>query len=102
MHFNSNNKEALNITGLLIKNGFKAKLIQTNDGFNLNNLLEVRFFLGILKSMDDSLSISDENWARSKTELSRKFVNSSKLEICKNIIKDFESTNIRINYLHLD
>jgi ATP-dependent DNA helicase RecQ len=52
--------------------------------------------------MDDSLSISDENWARSKTELSRKFVNSSKLEICKNIIKDFESTNIRINYLHLD
>ena len=29
------NKEALNITGLLIKNGFKAKLIQTNDGFNL-------------------------------------------------------------------
>ena len=48
------NKEALNITGLLIKNGFKAKLIQTNDGFNLYNLLEVRFFLGILKSMDDS------------------------------------------------
>lgn len=92
------NKEALNITGLLIKNGFKAKLIQTNDGFNLYNLLEVRYFLGILKSKDDSPSISDENWARSKTELFRKFANSSKLEICRNLIKDFGSTNTRIKY----
>ncbi len=92
------NKEALNITGLLIKNGFKAKLIQTNDGFNLYNLLEVRYFLGELKLLDDSPSISDENWAKSKTELCRKFATSSKLEICKNIIRDFESTNTRIKY----
>ncbi|MBN1185875.1 MAG: RecQ family ATP-dependent DNA helicase [Bacteroidales bacterium] len=92
------NKEALNITGLLIKNGFKAKLIQTNDGFNLYNLLEVRFFLGLLKSMDDSPTISDENWARSKTQLYKRFINSSKLNICKNIISDFESTNTRIKY----
>jgi ATP-dependent DNA helicase RecQ len=92
------NKEALNITGLLIKIGFKSKLIQTNDGFNLYNLLEVRYFLGKLKSIDDSPSISDETWARSKTELFRKFANSSKLEICRNIIRDFESTNTRIKY----
>jgi len=92
------NKEALNITGLLIKNGFKAKLIQTNDGFNLYNLLEVRFFLGILKSMEDSPSISDENWTKGKSELFRKYSNSSRLEICKNIITDFESTNTRIKY----
>ena len=51
-----------------------------------------------LKSMDDSPSISDESWARSKTELFRKFGNSSKLEICRNIIRDFESTNTRIRY----
>jgi ATP-dependent DNA helicase RecQ len=92
------NEEALNITGLLIKNGFKAKLIQTNDKFNLFNLLEVRFFLGLLKSGEDSPSISDENWAKSKKELLKKFVYSSKLEVCKNIIRDFESTNTRIKY----
>ena len=92
------NKEALNITGLLVKDGLKAKLIQTNDGFNLFNLLEVRYFLGKLKSMDDSPSISDETWSKSKTELLRKFSSSSKLEICKNIIKEFESTNTRIKY----
>ncbi len=92
------NKEALNITGLLIKNGFKAKLIQTNDGFNLYNLLEVRYFLGKLKSIEDSPSISDENWAKCKTDLFRKFANSSKLEICRILIRDFESTNTRIKY----
>ena len=92
------NKEALNITGLLLKHEFKAKLIQTNDGFNLYNLVEVRFFLEILKSIDDSPSIGDDSWSKSKTELSRKFGQSSKLEICKNIIRDFEFTNTRIKY----
>ena len=38
------NEEALQITGLLSKNGMPAKLIQTNDGFSLYNLAEVRFF----------------------------------------------------------
>ncbi len=42
------NDEALQITGLLVKNGLQAKLIQSNDGFNLYNLLEVRFFLSSL------------------------------------------------------
>ena len=34
------NYEALQVTGLLINNGMKAKLIQSNEGFNLYNLLE--------------------------------------------------------------
>jgi ATP-dependent DNA helicase RecQ len=48
--------------------------------------------------MDDSPSISDENWTKSKTELFKKFGKSSKIEICNNIIRDFESTNTRIKY----
>ena len=39
------NDEAMQITGLLVKSGMQAKLIQTNDGFSLYNLLEVRFFI---------------------------------------------------------
>ncbi len=39
------NDEALQITGLLLKNGMQAKLIQSNDGFSLQNLLEVRFLI---------------------------------------------------------
>ena len=92
------NKEALNITGLLVRNGLRAKLIQSNDDFNLYNLLEVRFFIDQLKTGGDTPAISDENWGRSKTELLRKFASSSKIEICKNIIRDFEATNTRIKY----
>ena len=38
------NEEALQITGRLLKNQVKAKLIQTNDSFNLYDLKEIRYF----------------------------------------------------------
>lgn len=92
------NIEALYVTGLLNRNGLRAKLIQTNDGFNLINILEVRTLLEILKSDDDSPSISDEKWESAKIEISRKYSQSSNFYICKNIIREFESTNTRIKY----
>jgi len=92
------NEEALQITGLLLKNGMQAKLIQTNDGFNLYNLLEVRFFLNYLNLADDVFIISDDVWANAKRELINEFHNSTKLEVCMNIIKDFEVTNPKKKY----
>ena len=92
------NEEALQITGLLLKNQLPAKLIQTNDGFNLYNLSEVRYFLDRLNLTDDGFIISDETWENAKQELANKFRNSIKLEICGNIIKDFEATNTKKKY----
>ena len=92
------NEEALQITGLLVKNGMQAKLIQENNGFSLYNLLEVRFFLNHLNLADDVFTISDEIWESAKRALKDKFQNSTKLEICNNIIKDFEATNPKIKY----
>lgn len=92
------NEEALQITGLLLKNGMQAKLIQTNDGFSLQNLLEVRFFLSQLNLADDVFVISDDIWDNAKRELRNKFQNSTKLEVCNNIIKDFEATNPKKKY----
>ncbi len=92
------NEEALQITGLLLKNGMQAKLIQSNDGFSLYNFLEVRFFLNQLNFGDDVFIISDEVWANAKRELRNNFGNSSKLEVCNNIIKDFEATNPKKKY----
>jgi ATP-dependent DNA helicase RecQ len=92
------NEEALQITGLLLKNGMQAKLIQTNDGFSLQNLLEVRFFLSQLDLADDVFVISDDVWDNAKRELRNKFQNSTKLEVCNNIIKDFEATNPKKKY----
>jgi ATP-dependent DNA helicase RecQ len=92
------NEEALQITGLLLKNNMRAKLIQTNDGFNLYNLLEVRYFLSRLNLGDDIFIINDEVWENAKRELILKFRNSTKIEICNNIIKDFETTNPKKKY----
>ena len=92
------NEEALQITGLLLKNNMQAKLIQTNDGFNLSNLLEVRYFLSRLNLADDIFIINDEVWENAKREFILKFRNSTKFEICNNIIKDFETTNPKRKY----
>lgn len=92
------NEEAQQITGLLLKNNVPARLIQTNDSFNLYNLLEVRFFLQSLNLNEDTYIIPEEDWERAKQELLNRYQGSSKLEICKNIIRDFEATNPKRKY----
>lgn len=92
------NEEALQITGLLLKNEMQAKLIQTNDGFSLYNLLEVRFFLNQLNLADDVFIISDDVWVNAKRELIDKFRHSTRLEVCMDILKDFEATNPKKKY----
>ncbi len=87
------NDEALQVTGLLLKNGLQAKLIQSNDRFYLHNLLEVRFFLDELKFEGDASIISDEIWENAKKEFTKRFQRSSRYEICNSIIKEFEAAN---------
>jgi ATP-dependent DNA helicase RecQ len=89
------NDEASKIAGLIIKLGLKARLIQENDGFNLYNLFEVRFFVDQLQLAADSVVISDDNWANARRKAESKFKSSNKLEILKKIITDFESTSGR-------
>ncbi|HRQ30355.1 MAG TPA: RecQ family ATP-dependent DNA helicase, partial [Saprospiraceae bacterium] len=92
------NEEALQIAGLLLKNGFQARLIQSNDGFSLYNLYEVRFFLTQLNITDDVFILNDDAWEAGKTALKKRFSGSNKLEICINLIKDFEETNPKKKY----
>jgi len=87
------NEEAIKVTGLLLNNGIKAKLIQSNEGFSLYHLVEVRFLLNKVDLGADIYIISDEVWENAKRDLINTFCDSTKLEICLNIIKDFESTN---------
>jgi len=96
------NEEASQITGLLLRNGMKAKLIQTNDSFGLNNLLEVRYFLTQLRISEGLFTIGDEAWSSAKKSLGNEFRNSSKLDICNNIIRDFEVTHPRKYLSDLD
>ncbi|HEX8376836.1 MAG TPA: RecQ family ATP-dependent DNA helicase [Pedobacter sp.] len=92
------NEEAFQVAGLLTKKGLQAKLIQSNDGFNLFNLVEVRFFLAQLQLDNDVFTISDEVWENAKRALVNKFKSSSKFELYYNLIKDFEATNVRRKY----
>jgi ATP-dependent DNA helicase RecQ len=87
------NDEALQITGFLLRKGMQARLIQTNEGFSLNKLCEVRFFLDRINLSDDVFIISDDIWENAKRELFSKFQRSTRLELCRNIISDFEATN---------
>jgi ATP-dependent DNA helicase RecQ len=92
------NEEALKITGLLSKKGFSAKLVQSNNGFNLYDLLEVRYFLDQFKLAEDVNIINDDMWADAKWKLKEKFGGSSNWEICKNLIRDFELANPKSKY----
>ena len=92
------NEEALQITGLLVKNGMRAKLIQSNEGFNMYNLLEVRNFLSRLNLTEDTYTIGDDTWKNAKRRLTERVGSSLNLEICTNIIKEFEAANPKTKY----
>jgi len=47
---------------------------------------------------EDVFVISDEIWTTAKTALQKEFHKSSKLELCHNIIKDFEAINPKRKY----
>ena len=93
------NDEALQITGLLLRNGLPAKLIQSNDGFSVFNLAEVRYFLSVLKLQNDNITIDNDIWTDAKRKLLAEYGQSSKLNVCKSIIIDFEATNPKSKYI---
>lgn len=92
------NEEALQTTGSLNYKGMPAKLIQTNDGFSLFNLWEVRFFLNQLNLTNEVSIIGNEDWENAQRALRNTFGKSSRLDICTNLIKDFEATNPKQKY----
>ncbi|NLN49553.1 MAG: ATP-binding domain-containing protein, partial [Clostridiales bacterium] len=92
------NDEAMQIAGLLIQGGLQAKLIHSNDGFSLYNLIEIRYFLDCLKQNDESYAMVPDEWNIAKRRLIDEYRNSTNLDICLNLINDFEATNPRTKY----
>jgi ATP-dependent DNA helicase RecQ len=89
------NEEALNIVGLLNKNGVTARKIQTNDGFPLDNLAEFRDFIDDVSKNNGSYAITDEIWQKAKDNLNKKYRDSNNLPNALKFIGDFEATNNR-------
>jgi ATP-dependent DNA helicase RecQ len=91
------NNEAEKIAGLLKDKGIKSKLIQDNNGFNLINLLEIRFLLHKL-NVSDIPKIDEERWKDARASLIRKFPTSRNLELCTNLMDTFETTSGKAKY----
>lgn len=86
------NDEALRVTGLLKKEGVPARLIQSNDGFDLYNLAELRMFLKYAFKDNESPIISDKVWNESIEKLKAKYAESSCLDMCLQLLESFSST----------
>ncbi len=92
------NDEALQITGLLLRNKINAKLIQSNECFDLFHLAEIRHFIHLLNFREDVFVINDETWEKAKREFRNLYQRSNNLEICNNLIRNFEITNPKKKY----
>lgn len=87
------NYEALQIVGLLARRGKRARLIQSNDGFSLYQLAEIRYFLKYIDDRSQSPVIGDSLWTQAKERLSAVYSRSACLPNCLNLIRTFETTN---------
>ncbi len=92
------NDEALKITGLLLKNGIPAKLIQSNDGFSLYDLSEIRSFIDDLGIDKATPIISLDVWNNAKREFAKRHRKSLNYNICKQLLVDFQETNPKVKY----
>lgn len=89
----STNYEALQVKGILTRKGIRAKLIQSNDGFRLCKLAEVRYFLKVIDDKPESPVIDDTLWSEAKKKLMEAYAGSSCLSNCLNMLNEFESVN---------
>lgn len=87
------NEEAGLIAGMLSQMGIVAKLIQSNDGFNLANLAEIRYFSDLVNRSADNSIIPDEDWQTAKHTLQHYMDASDKKEMVNAVIKAFEDVN---------
>jgi len=87
------NEEALLVNSLLIQNRMNSRLIQSNEGFNLFNLVEIRYFLNKLNLLADRYIIGDETLSDAKRSFADQFAKSLNYEVCVNLIKEFEAIN---------
>lgn len=92
------NDEALRILALLRHHKVNCRLVQSLDGFRLNDLAEIRYFLKIIHQHTSSPIISDAVWQAAKEQTRKTYDTSDCLDTIQNIFDTFEHTN-RNKYL---
>ena len=85
------NEEAATITDLLKQKGIAAKLVQGNEGFNLGNMLELRYLTNqIVNVMPANPMVEPELFGNAVNNLRNRFAQSPNLNVVLNIIQKFQ------------
>ncbi len=92
------NDQALQITGLLNQQNIAAKLIQSNDNFNLLDLQEIRTFLTDLNLRPNDVIIPPDHWNEAKRQIHQKCKTSSTYPLCKQLLTNFQQINTKSKY----
>lgn len=89
------NDEAFRVVGLLKKKGISAKLIMSNDAFDLYHMIEMRYFIVNLEKDLQTPIIPEEKWTQTKRKLIRHYQDSRNLALCLLILQAFELGNLK-------
>ncbi len=92
------NEEASQNLGLFIKHGINSKLIQSNDGFHLGNLYELRYFSDLILGDTNAPHVSDDDWMEARKKTINDLKQSDKIHLVESIIDSFEKTNTKRKY----
>ena len=87
------NDDALRVLGVLQRNGVPARLIQSNDGFSLYNLIEIRYFIHLIEKYSVSPIVNSDIWAKACEEVNEQYKDSKSLELVNSMIHTFEKVN---------
>lgn len=91
------NEDAALAETVLKQNGIPVRLILASDSFALYNLVELRFFSGLLDNDTEGKLglIPDESWKQAKLQLAERYKDSIRLELALSVINRFEKETSR-------
>ncbi|MEP6795084.1 MAG: UvrD-helicase domain-containing protein [Saprospiraceae bacterium] len=92
------NIEASQIHRILKRTGVRTRLVQSNEGFSLSNLKEVRFILKLL-AQESIPIISNNYWVKIKQTLKSDFQSSKWYPMVARMLSDFELSNPKTKYV---
>ena len=87
------NDLAVNINGYLLQNQVQSKLIQTNEGFSLLKLVEIRHFINTLKAKSQNDFLDDQSFEDAKRSMIQTYKESINLESCVRLVDKYQTTN---------
>ena len=87
------NNDALQIAGILSKSRLPARLIQSNEGFRLDSLTEIRYFMEQVKRRLSASIIDQDVWDEALRDLKRRFSRSELLDACMKLISRYTTSH---------